>query len=145
MARKKKWQRGCLGGPSRTGWSGWEPSLSTGGLRPGPREGWRGRQKGGARSCSSVGYPADMALREAHTCSDEHLHHSQGHRRSDVRGGSVIVRPASSSRLNSSPTSCKHLSVCSAGLDPGWRFAYVRGLRGTRNLTPPGRQPLRGH
>ena len=30
-------------------------------------------------------------------------------------------------------------------LDPGWRFAYVRGLRGTRNLTPPVLQPLRGH
>lgn len=59
-----------------------------------------------------MGYPADMALREAHTCSDEHLHPSQGHRRSDVWGGFVIVRPASSSRLNSSPRSCKHLSLC---------------------------------
>lgn len=25
-----------------------------------------------------MGYPADMALREAHTCSDEHLHPSPG-------------------------------------------------------------------
>lgn len=48
-----------------------------------------------------MGYPADMALSEAHTCSDEHLHPSQGHRRSDAPGAFVIVRPASSSRLSS--------------------------------------------
>lgn len=60
------------------------------------------------------------------------------------RGGFVIGRPASSSRLGSSPTSCKHLSLCPQQvLDPGWRSASVRGLRGTRNLTPPGLHPLR--
>ena len=46
------------------------------------------------------------------------------------QGGFVIVRLASSSRLGSSPTSCKHLTLCPQQvLDPGWRFA-CQGAQG---------------
>ena len=88
MARRKKKVAKGLSGWALKNWMVWLGAISEHRrAETRLRAGWRGKKKCGARSCSSVGYPpADTALSEAHTCSDEHLHPSQGHRRSDALG-----------------------------------------------------------
>lgn len=99
--------------------------------------------RGGGRELSWMGYtPPDVAFSEAHTAfSGAHEALLQGEALS-------LLVPVSSSRPSPAPTSCKHLSLCPQQvLNPGWSFAYARGLRGIRSLTPrpPGFRPLQGH